>query len=152
MNSSINIFKDRTENPIAILIMEKTGVTLFSFKFQNQRVIEDQLISGFLSALNAFGAEMFCRTGIIDQIMFGDYILTMREIHDFIFCYIFEGTSDYMALRRLELFIQDILRNTHAREKLLDARVEKIKLQSSAIFNSIVEEVFQKGRVKCKDS
>lgn len=151
MNSSINVLKERTENPIAILIMEKTGVTLFSFKFRNQRVIDDQLMSGFLSALNAFGAEMFSRTGIIEQIMFGEYILVMREIFGFVFCYMFEGTSDYIALRRLELFIQDILSNTSAWEKLHDAKVDRIKLQTSPIFKTIIEGVFQKGKLRCSE-
>ncbi len=144
MENSVNILEVQKEIPIAILIMEKTGVTLFSFKFQNQRIIEDQLISGFLSALNAFGAEMFCRTGIIDQIMFGEYILAMREMDDFIFCYIFEGTSDYSALRRLESFIHDIINNTYVWEKLSDARIDRIKLQRNPIINDLIEENFQR--------
>ncbi|MHA2175680.1 MAG: hypothetical protein ACXABI_12680 [Candidatus Hodarchaeales archaeon] len=151
MNSSVSILKGRKENPIAILIMEKNGVTLFSYKFQNRRVIEDQLISGFLSALNAFGAEMFCRTGIIDQIMFGEYILAMREIHEFIFCYIFEGSSDYMALRHLESFIHDIMNNSSAWEKLGEARVERIKLQYNPVFDHLIEANFQQGGLKRSD-
>ncbi|MFX0172387.1 MAG: hypothetical protein ACFE9L_10730 [Candidatus Hodarchaeota archaeon] len=132
------------EEPVAILIMEKSGLTLFSCKFLAFDQINDQLIGGLLTAINAFGNEIFKGSGVIDHIVYQDYTLMMKLVDSFTFCYVFKGKSHVTALSKLENFIFQV-RNTLSIWKYLIECTEskqKFKVSRSTIMTNILSEVF----------
>ncbi|MHA2369124.1 MAG: hypothetical protein ACXADX_09895, partial [Candidatus Hodarchaeales archaeon] len=56
----------RPEEPVMLLIVGKSGLSLFSRIFSESQ-INDQLLGGFLSAISSFGAEMFEATETLDR-------------------------------------------------------------------------------------
>ena len=128
-------------DPVAILIVEESGITLFSCKFKNRDQIDDLLIGAYLSAINSFGNEVFKGSGAIDQIVFHEFTILMRKVYSFTFCYVFKGKS-YLALERLESFILQI-RNTHlVWNNLMESIKTKRKLKTTPVIQSIVSSIF----------
>ncbi len=116
------------EDPVAILIVEESGVTPFSYKFKYKDGIDDQLIGAYLSAICSFGNEIFKGSGAIDQIIFHDFAILMRKVNSFTFCYIFQGDS-YLALKRLEYFILQVRNTRLVWNNLRESVKTKRKLQ-----------------------
>ncbi|MFX0050008.1 MAG: hypothetical protein ACFFAJ_15675 [Candidatus Hodarchaeota archaeon] len=132
------------EEPVMILIMEESGLTLFSCRFQAFDQINDQLIGGLLTAINAFGNEIFKGSGVIDHIVCQDYTLMMRLVDSFTFCYVFKGKSQVTAVNRLENFVFQV-RNTFSIWKYLiecTKSKQKFKILRSTIMMNILSEVF----------
>ncbi|MHA1975471.1 MAG: hypothetical protein ACW98I_01090 [Candidatus Hodarchaeales archaeon] len=142
MQNSTNIIKQTNEDPIAILIMEKSGLTIFSYEFKKEHLLEDQMISGFLTALNAFGTAMFSESGIVDQITFKEYTFLMREVHTYLFCYIFKGTAFCSSLRRLEIFIYNVTNIGSIWNELNQATDLKVKICESMLMHELLKEIF----------
>lgn len=128
------------EDPVAILIVEESGITLFSFKFKTNH-IDDQLIGAYLSALSSFGNEVFKGSGALDQIVFHEFTVLMRKVDPFTFCYVFKGES-YLALERLENFIFQIKSTQLIWSNLKESIKTKKKLNVTTIIQSIVSSIF----------
>ena len=93
------------EEPVFITILDKSGSSVFSKEFSNVNQIDDQLMGGFLTALNSFVGEAFASSGgYIDRIKFKDYTFVIKQFGNLVFCYIFKGYS-YYAVQKLEDFI-----------------------------------------------
>lgn len=112
-----NIEEIPDEIPVFVTILEKSGSSIYSKEFSDKCKIDDQLIGGFLAALNSFiGEAFFSSGGTIDRIKYQNYTFVMKPSGNFVFCYIFEGFS-YFATKKLEKFIEEI----HKSQKLLEA-------------------------------
>jgi hypothetical protein len=94
------------EEPIMLLILEE-GISSLSRNFESADQLQEQLIGGFLAAINAFMQEAFSVTGSIERIKHEDYTLLFKSIEPLLFCYFFQGQS-YSALRKLNSFIEKI--------------------------------------------
>lgn len=128
------------EEPVAILIIEESGITLFSFKFKTNH-IDDQLIGAYLSALSSFGNEVFKGSGAIDQIIFHEFTVLMRKVNKFTFCYVFKGES-HIALERLENFIFQVKSTQMIWKDLEESVRAKKKLNVTNVILSIVSGIF----------
>ena len=128
------------EDPVAVLIIEESGITLFSFKFKTNH-IDDQLIGAYFSALTSFGNEVFKGSGTIDQIIFHEFTVLMRKVSEFTFCYVFKGES-HTALERLENFIFQIKSTQMIWKNLEESVKAKKKLKVTNIIQSIVSGIF----------
>ncbi|MFW9992106.1 MAG: tetratricopeptide repeat protein [Candidatus Odinarchaeota archaeon] len=95
------------EKPTVLLILGGTGISVFSKKFHLDDSLEDQLIGGFLTAINNFMREAFSVTGSIERIKHEDNIILMKNVESFLFCYAFKGQS-YSAMQKLDKFIEDL--------------------------------------------
>jgi hypothetical protein len=69
--------------------------------------MQDMLISGFLTSINAFVKEAFHVTGMIRRITHDDYTLSFNLIEPILFCYVYEGQS-YTAVKKLEKLIIEV--------------------------------------------
>ncbi|MFX0067203.1 MAG: tetratricopeptide repeat protein, partial [Candidatus Hermodarchaeota archaeon] len=98
------------EEPILLLILDKTGLCLYSTSFAPERFIDDQLTSGFLTAMQSFSTHVFAQA--IERVKLEDYTLLMKHEEPFQVCYVFEGQS-YSAQQKLAQFTEDI-RNSGA--------------------------------------
>jgi tetratricopeptide (TPR) repeat protein len=104
------------EQPILFLIMNETGTSLYKYSFSPEFTIDAQLLSGFLSAMDAFCEEFFA--GSFDRAKFGENFLTLARTPPFVICYIFNGNS-YLAQQKIKNFVQKFNANhLHSKEIL----------------------------------
>ncbi|MFX0091908.1 MAG: hypothetical protein ACFFBD_09115, partial [Candidatus Hodarchaeota archaeon] len=97
------------EESIMLLILDKTGLTRFSKTFKSKSVVDDQLIGGFLSAIQSFSKHIFERT--LDRIKLEKFTLLLKSEEPLQICYVLKGQT-YTAQEKLARFIQR-LRTTH---------------------------------------
>ncbi|MFX0090686.1 MAG: hypothetical protein ACFFBD_02895, partial [Candidatus Hodarchaeota archaeon] len=79
------------EEPVAFLILGKSGLSLFSTTFNSNDMLNDQLMGGFLTAIQTFSTEVFDR--VITRIKLEDYTLLLKPEEPFQLCYVFKGSS-----------------------------------------------------------
>ncbi len=138
------------EEPILFIILQIGGLSAFSSKFKDGMNIDDQLIGGFISAVNTFGQQIFSSTGKVERIKHGEFTLISKIVlENFIFCYAFKGPS-YLASKKFDLlidkFLQHPIKETFIRNLrtgyLLDQNEEQLMndLVEDAIFISEKEE------------
>ncbi|MHA2126551.1 MAG: tetratricopeptide repeat protein [Promethearchaeota archaeon] len=102
------------EEPISLLIMDKSGISYFNYSF-----IEgwdfDWLFSSFMSAFDTFSSEIFAES--IDRIKIGENLILINPIESFLVCYVIKGQS-YLGLQKLNRFSNAIKENTDIWESL----------------------------------
>ena len=130
------------EDPIAVYILDESGLSIFSSRFSSSRFdkLNDQLLGGFLTAINAFSRELFNTAETIDQIVCHDFVVLMRKDH-FTYCYICKG-DPYHAFMTLEGFIMRVKSSPEIWAFLKDSAKRKINLCGSSILKSIIGEIF----------
>lgn len=130
------------EAPIAIYILDESGLSIFSARFSSSRFdkLNDQLLGGFLTAINAFGREIFDISGAIDQIICHDFVVLMRKNY-FTYCYICKG-DPYYAFLTLEEFIMRVRDSPEVWSYLTDSVKHRLNLCESTILKAIIGEIF----------
>jgi tetratricopeptide (TPR) repeat protein len=93
------------EEPILILITAEGGILLFSNTFTEDVGIEEELLSGFLTAFNDFSGELFSKN--LDRAKFDDYTILMEKLGSFSISYLFKGQT-FLAKQKLIQFIEKI--------------------------------------------
>jgi tetratricopeptide (TPR) repeat protein len=133
----------QSEEPVILMILSESGLSIFSKDFKSAVDLDDQLIGGFLTAINAFGKEIFSGSEIIDRIMYKDFVVSLRALESLLFCYVFKGNS-YYAVKKLESFAS----RTKDQEKIWSSLVEStetgelIKENQVNILNNLISEIF----------
>lgn len=128
------------EEPLMLLIITESGITLFSKIFHTPHTLEDQLIGGFLAAINTFIREAFAVSGSIERIKHQDYTLLLNSVEPFLVCYVFEGPS-YYALKKLEQFTKE-LSSVSMWQSLMASLRSGIALDKSKEIKELVAEIF----------
>lgn len=95
------------EEPVMLLIMAQSGLTLYSQSFEEDQQMDDQLIGGFLTAVTSFGTEVFSGSGAIDRIQYQEYTVASKILESMMFCYMFKGQS-YSAIQKLDQFMDEV--------------------------------------------
>ncbi len=131
----------KEEDPIMILLISEGGTPTFSNLFADTFMVEDDLISGFLSAFNTFSGELFSEG--LDRASFGEFTLIMKPISRFLACYIFKGQS-FFAQKRLEHFIERLEMNQDLMNKFNEYQIanQMIKLEDLPNLNSLITQIF----------
>jgi len=129
------------EMPVLLLIIAEGGIPAFSKTFTEELYIEETLISGFLTAFNAFSGELFSKG--LDRAKFGDYMLIMDSVGSFSICYLFKGQT-YRAKQKLTKFtrsmentvsIWGVFKNFHKTH-------QTIILSENPSLESLIKEIF----------
>ncbi|MBA7482519.1 hypothetical protein ES707_18010 [subsurface metagenome] len=102
------------ESPILLTIVSDDGISLFTHLFDETIKVDSFLVSGFLSAINAFGEEVFAASGSIETIKHQEYTILIRQREKFLFSYVYKGQS-YHAIQKLEKFLNNICTNKDIR-------------------------------------
>ncbi len=96
------------EESVYLFIISDFGLTVYSYDFQEEKVIDDQLVGGFLSAINTFCQEMFSSKGYLERVKYQEYTILLEPLGEsFIGCYVIKGDS-YLASKRLIQLIDEI--------------------------------------------
>lgn len=103
-NKDFNVTIDMKYEPSFLVITNISGISVFSQKFQSSSMLPDQLISGFLSAINSLGREILDTSSSLDRISYGDHTIVVRVKEPFLFAYAFKGET-YKATRKIEEYI-----------------------------------------------
>jgi tetratricopeptide (TPR) repeat protein len=103
----VEIAERPPEEPVMLLIMAQSGLTLYSQSFEEDQQMDDQLIGGFLTAVTSFGTEVFSGSGAIDRIQYQEYTVASKILESMMFCYMFKGQS-YSAIQKLDQFMDEI--------------------------------------------
>ncbi len=124
------------EDPMMLLILDEAGLCLFSKTFPSESFLQDQLIGGLLTSINAFMQEAFSLSGSIERIKHEENTLLLKSVDPYLFAYVFQGQS-YSAMQKLEKFIEAVhdstlweeitkIRSTGRSDKVNDALNEEI--------------------------
>ncbi|MFW9877991.1 MAG: hypothetical protein ACFFG0_33325 [Candidatus Thorarchaeota archaeon] len=102
------------EEPLLLLIMDKSGVSCFNYPFKEDWDF-DWIFSSFMSAFDTFSSEVFSES--IDRIKIGENLILINPIESFLVCYVIKGQS-YPGLQKLNHFSKAIKENTEIWESL----------------------------------
>lgn len=97
--------KDR---PIAILVILPSGLPCFSYKFEDARLTDDDLlISGLISAIQKFSSEISWKKGTFRLMAHSDYILLLEPFGEYTIAVFLESFSEKLR-EKLNRFSQEL--------------------------------------------
>ncbi|MFW9823129.1 MAG: tetratricopeptide repeat protein [Candidatus Thorarchaeota archaeon] len=129
------------EVPVLLLIIGEGGFPLFSNPFKEKLIMEEDLVSAFLSAFNSFSGELFSKG--LDRAKFGDHMILIQTVNSFSVCYLFKGQT-YLARQKLNKFTEYI-RSTSAIWQTLHKYYKTsraIELKDLPPLESLITEIF----------
>ncbi len=128
------------EEPIVLLIMDKSGISYFNYSFRKDWDF-DWLFSSFMSAFEIFSSEVFSES--IDRIKIGENLILINPVESFLVCYVIKGQS-YPGLQKLNRFSKAIKENTEIWETLNRAvqTGEALELDKPQSLGKLVNEIF----------
>jgi tetratricopeptide (TPR) repeat protein len=134
------------EEPIVLLIMDKSGISYFNYTFIEDWD-SDWLFSSFMSAFDTFSSALFSES--IDRIRIGENIILVNPIESFLVCYVIKGQS-YLGLQKLNRFSEAIKNNREIWERLSIAvqTGEELDLNNPASLRDVMNEIFSIKEVK----
>ena len=129
------------EDPVMLLILTEGGNLLFSEKFVEDILFEDDILGGFLSTINYFITEVFSEG--LERAIFGQYTLLMRPLQPFLIFYIFRGYS-YFAYRKIERFLESIQNDELIWQSLQNffQKSKSVQKHSVPSLESLITEIF----------
>ncbi len=101
------ISKVPEEEPISLLILDKSGTIVFS-KIFNKADINDPLNEELLSTIQTFSLDIISQS--FDRGKLNEYTVLIKQVEHFLVCYAFRGES-YFAQQKIGQFIQFIRDN-----------------------------------------
>ncbi len=96
------------EEPVLFLILLEGGLSAFSSKYKSDITLDEQLIAGFMSAVNTFGQQVFSTTGSVERIKHGEFTIISKKMgSNLTFCYAFKGPS-YLSIKKLDKIVTEL--------------------------------------------
>ncbi|MHA2251164.1 MAG: tetratricopeptide repeat protein [Candidatus Kariarchaeaceae archaeon] len=128
------------DNPILLMILASDGNKLFSQRFTQDSAVNDQMIALFLMGINNVINEAISVPGSVERLKHGDFMLVVNHKDDASFLYLFKGTASYSAVKRLDEFVNQLVKEEDLWTKVLDPNVNAETYYKSV--TSIVDSVF----------
>ncbi|MHA1480476.1 MAG: hypothetical protein ACTSQZ_03525 [Candidatus Thorarchaeota archaeon] len=104
------------EEPVSLFLLTEGGLTAFVKTFSTATEVHQDLIGGFLNAIQSFTAEVFAES--IDRIKLENYTLLIKFKIPYTIVYVIRGPA-YPASQKLNHFIQDLYSNTNCWDALV---------------------------------
>lgn len=124
------------EDPVLFMILMEGGLSAFSSKYKTDITLDDQLIAGFMSAVNTFGQQVFSTVGSVERIKQGEFTLISKKVGSSLtFCYAFKGPS-YLAVKKLDKIVSDV-----GNSEMMKNMVTKI--ENNELLEGVEEEDFK---------
>jgi tetratricopeptide (TPR) repeat protein len=132
------------ELPLLVIIMLSGGIPCFVHPFSDAWGVQEDMFSGFLSAVNSWGTGMFAQS--IDRLGFGDNTILVNSLDPFTVCYVIQGQS-YPAQQKLTRFVTAIKSQTVIWDALLKSNTTSLILDAgnTPALGTLVSEIFRKG-------
>ena len=137
-----------SEEPLHLFVISEGGTSIFKKSFSADNYFSDQLISGYLHALDLFGSNILSESGNVKSIVFQEkFNLLINKIYinslSIRFCYIYKGMS-YYAPENLNKFIKHL----YEEESLITEIVDYARVNKAMLSNYKLDELTQKFFVK----
>jgi len=128
------------EEPIVLIIMNKSGISYFNYSFREDWDF-DWIFSSFMSAFDTFSSEVFSES--IDRIKIGENLILINPIESFLVCYVIKGQS-YPGLQKLNRFSRAIKDNPEIWETLNRAvkTGKMLEFDNPQSLGNLVNEIF----------
>ena len=144
-NKYYNRMKTVEELPAYLSIISTKGFTIYSYNFnidKNGRST-DQLISGFIIAINSVIQKMFSSTGFLERIKHKEYTLSINNLKDSLYiCYGYKGQS-YSAQTKLENLISRLKTAPYLDYLLKSSELQRtLSKKDTSHITQIVNELF----------
>ncbi|MBD3192143.1 MAG: tetratricopeptide repeat protein [Candidatus Heimdallarchaeota archaeon] len=142
---NLDLPKLSEEEPIMILLISKSGISIFSKTFKkgyNMDQMNEQLVSGFLTAINDFSGRVFASS--LDRARLGEYNLVMKPLENLLIsCYVFKGAT-YPALQKIDLFISQIQKDETIWEKIIAvlSQNQQLPKKNQMALDTLAQEIF----------
>ncbi|MDH5401633.1 MAG: hypothetical protein OEY49_04000 [Candidatus Heimdallarchaeota archaeon] len=114
------------EEPVAFIILNESGMQLYSLIFNEQIEMNTHLISNFIFAFNVMANQIFqSDEGYIEKIQKQDHFITIKKKSDLYFCYFYVGDSNSSihlidtVIRKTEKLISEIAKSSFITEDLI---------------------------------
>lgn len=97
------------ESPFMFLMIAVSGMSIFSKIFVDQDLMDEQLIGGFITAINIVTQQAFSDQDAIEGIRHQEFTLLLKYLGSTrILCvYVFKGQT-YFAMQKLKTFIETV--------------------------------------------
>lgn len=137
-----------TEEPRFLMVLTQYGTSIYAKNFTKEITIPEQLIAGYLSALDSLGSKIISSSGVVTSVKFEDmYTFLNTSVENdksFIrFCYIYKGMS-YYASTRLTKFSQEISHNNKIWDEIISSQREGKKMLSNNEIEFQINKYFPK--------
>jgi len=132
------------ERPLLLIIMLSGGIPCFVHPFSDAWGVQEDMFSGFLSAVNSWGTGMFAQS--IDRLGFGDNTILVNSLETFTVCYVIQGQS-YPAQQKLTRFVTEIKNQPTIWDALIKSNTTSLVLDAgnTPALGTLVSEIFRKG-------
>lgn len=134
-----------SETSQMISIFTENGLSLYSYSFNKESKADDQIIAGFLTAINEFGKQMFTagETGTnIEQLKFNKSMILLKKENNITFSYLFNGHS-YYATRKLNDLVDKIKSTSEIWFSFTANNFPEISDMTTDTITSYVKEIFE---------
>ena len=132
------------EEPAYISIIDSTGLSIYSHNFFRSTTEGfDQLMSGFLIAINSIILNLFSSSGFLERIKHKEFTIMIFQLKsNLYFCYVFKGPS-YHAQEKVDTiqseFVQSQILNTILESYKKKKTLNKIEID---LIESMLEKYF----------
>ena len=144
-NKSAVVEDIESEIPQLISIFTENGLSLYSHSFNNENKTDDQIIAGFLTAINEFGKQMFTTdtsSANIEQLKFNNSMILLKKEYNVTVSYLFNGPS-YYALKKLNDLVEKIKSEKEIWFFLTASSIPEINDQTTKKITSFITEIFE---------
>ncbi|MFQ5820735.1 MAG: hypothetical protein ACE5I5_12155, partial [Candidatus Heimdallarchaeota archaeon] len=101
----------------------------------------EQLIAGFLTAINALVRDAFAASGSIERIKHQEHTLLLKAVEPFLVSYVFQGPS-YFALKKLDQFTEALQASPKVWQALTEALQTRRFVAEGGPVEALVMEMF----------
>ncbi len=131
------------ERPIWLVIIKQGGISVYSKMFEPELSVNEQFISGLVTAIDILGKESLPNSGSIERIIFQEYKIVIKRSNSLLFCYAFFEQS-YPALQKLDDFIVALREKTDLWD-VLDREIPFLTQDEITSLNNLAEMIFRAG-------
>ena len=135
--TSLDLQIEQANKSVLLLVLDSSGLSIFNRFFTKETEYDEQLIGGFLTALNTFSKEAF-GANFLKRMQYKDFYLMFDVIGDYRLVYAFKG-DQISANAKFTTFTEKI-----KQEKFLSILQNRgnISLNNNQEINSLVNSVF----------
>ncbi len=144
-NKSAVIDDIESEIPQMISIFTENGLSLYSYSFNKESKTDDQIIAGFLTAINEFGKQMFTTESSstnIEQLKFNNSMILLQKELNINVSYMFNGPS-YYAVKKLNDLVQKIKSTMEIWFSLTSNAIPEVNSMVDDKITSYIKEIFE---------
>lgn len=135
--TSLDLEIEQDNTSVLLLILDSSGLSIFNRFFTKETQYDEQLIAGFLTALNTFSKEAF-GADFLKRMQYKDFYLMFDAFNDYRLVYAFKG-DQITANAKFTTFVEKIRQEKYI--SILKNR-GNISLDKNEEINALIGKIF----------